>query len=125
MTLGYYNPSLLFVGKAKSQPLKRNLIRSSTLELLQISYYGDNLLSYHTINDGAKTLSITTFIITTPSIRGLFATFSIMTLSITALCHYAECHYAECHILFIFMLNDIMLNVIMLNVITLSVVAPK
>jgi hypothetical protein len=45
-------------------------------------------------------LSITTFSITALSIKGLFATFSIMilnimTFSITALCHNVECHYAE------------------------------
>jgi hypothetical protein len=45
-------------------------------------------------------LSITTFSIVALSIKGLFATFSIMilnimTFSITALCHNVECHYAE------------------------------
>jgi hypothetical protein len=75
----------------------------------------------------------------TLSIKGLYATFSIMTLriatlsittlSIMTLCHYAECRCAECCNLFIVMLNVIMpsvitLSVVMLNVIMLSVIAP-
>ncbi len=64
------------------------------------------------------------FRILTLSLKGLFATFSIMTLSImtlsiTTLSHYAECHYGECRVLFI-----VMLNVVMPVVIMLSVVAP-
>ncbi len=50
---------------------------------------------------------MTTFSIKTLSIKGLFATLSIMTFSITA--HW--CHYAECHILFIVMLSVVMLSV--------------
>jgi hypothetical protein len=47
--------------------------------------------------DGAMTLSAMTFSIVT-SMKGLFATLSIMTfskitISKTTLCHYAECHY--------------------------------
>jgi hypothetical protein len=44
---------------------------------------------------GATTFSITTFRVTTLSLKG-----SQLTLCITVLCH-----YAECGILFIFMLN--------------------
>jgi hypothetical protein len=57
----------------------------------------------------------------TLSIKGLFATvsimtFSIMTLSLVALCHYIEYCCAQCHILFTVMLGVVMLNVIMLSV---------
>jgi len=39
---------------------------------------------------GATNLSITTFNIMTPSLRGFY-----VTLSITMLCHYADCNYAK------------------------------
>jgi hypothetical protein len=39
-----------------------------------------------------------TLSIMTLSIKGLFATFSIMTLRITTHCLYAKCHYAECRV---------------------------
>jgi hypothetical protein len=51
----------------------------------------------------------------TLSLKGSFATFSIMALSITTLCH-----YAERRIIIIIMLNVIMLIAIMLNVVALS-----
>ncbi len=40
-------------------------------------------------SEGSTTLSIMAFSIKILSLKGLFATFSIMTLSITTLCHYA------------------------------------
>jgi hypothetical protein len=61
----------------------------------------------------------TTHSITTLSIKGLFATFSIMTLSMTM-----RCHYVECRILFTFMLNVVMVNVVMLSVIAPSTTVP-
>jgi hypothetical protein len=53
--------------------------------------------------------------LTTLSIKGSFATFSI-----TTLCRYAECHYAECGVLFIVLLNVIMPSVVMLSVVELK-----
>ena len=56
------------------------------------------------LEKGATTLSITTFGITTLTVKGLIAAFSITTLY----------YYAECRILFIAVLTMIMLNVILL-----------
>ncbi len=52
----------------------------------------------------------------TLSIKGLQATFNMLTFSIMTLCHYAEC-FAWCSDLFIAALNVIMLNVAMLSVV--------
>ncbi len=66
-----------------------------------------------------------TFWITTLSIQGLLAKFSILTLGITALCYYAECHILFIALLNVILPSIIMLSVVMLNVIKLSVVASK
>jgi hypothetical protein len=68
---------------------------------------------------------VTTFSITTLSIKGISMTLRIndsvsTTLSLTKLsikCPYAGCRFAECRILFILMLNVIMLSVVMLSVV--------
>ncbi len=65
----------------------------------------------------STTLSMTTFGITTLSIKGLHVTLSIKAFTLTLLCH-----YAEIRVLLIVMLNAVMLSVVMLNVIMLSVV---
>ncbi len=73
------------------------------------------------LENGATTLSITTFSIMTLSTKGLGVAFSITVLSITTLCHSAEWPYAECNVFFV-LLSVIMLNVMMLCVIMLSVI---
>ncbi len=60
------------------------------------------------------------FRITTLSIKGLFVTFSVMTLSITINNALPLCCYAECHVLCIVIPNVIMLCDIMLCDIVLS-----
>ncbi len=57
-------------------------------------------------NYGAMTLSSMILSITTLTIKGLFATFSIITL----------CYYTESRVIFIVMLNVILLTVILHNV---------
>ncbi len=72
--------------------------------------YRDNLTSllYHNLN-GATKLSMTTFRVTTLSIKGVYVTLSVTMF----------CHYAECRVLFI-----VILNVVRLIVFSLNVVAP-
>jgi hypothetical protein len=59
----------------------------------KITFSAWNLLS---VTKDAATLSTMTFSITTLSVMGLFATFSIMSICIKTLYHYAKCYYAEC-----------------------------
>jgi hypothetical protein len=58
---------------------------------------------------------MTTLIIKTLGIKGLFVKFSVATL----------CHYAECRVSFIVMLNVAMLNVVMLGVVALARLIPQ
>jgi hypothetical protein len=64
---------------------------------------------------GAMTLSITTFSITSLSIKGLHETLSIIN---------TQHNNAECRVLFVTKLNIFMLCVVMLNVVMLSVASP-
>jgi hypothetical protein len=61
------------------------------------------------------TLSIATFSIKTPAVKGLFEILRHTTLSITTLCHRGECLYAERQELLIVVLNVIMMDIVMLS----------
>jgi hypothetical protein len=60
-------------------------------------------------------VAVTILRIMTHSIKGLFATLSIVGINID--CFLAEGYYVECNILFFVMLSVVMLNGIMLKVV--------
>jgi len=108
---------------ADSKPVKQEV--NSTVILPPLVFPACSNRGATTFN--IMTRSITTFIITTLSFKGLFATFSLGVTQHSAFNHcaillsrYAKLRYAKFHVSFAVMLSVLMLNVVMPSVIMLQ-----